>query len=233
MAGGDFVAAANAVDGTKDYPLTVSPFWLVFVAIGAKSSVLAVVLVVAFIFWFPMWTWMQLAQPVRALFAWSFDGVLPEKVAYVDARRGSPLVALAITAILSVIALVWAVYSSTFFTVLALLVVLFLVPMAYVAIGAVVMPFRRPSLYAQSPLRGRVLGLPVVSWAGVLGFLASVFVFWIFMRYPDLGVSNRLKTLLAMIGLMVGGFVLYYIARAVQRSRGVDIDLNYREIPPE
>lgn len=233
MAGGDFVAAANATNGTPDYPLPVAPFWLVFVAIGAKNSLLAIVLVVTFLFWFPMWTWMQIAQPVRALFAWSFDGLLPPAVASVDDRRHSPMVALAITAVLSVIALVWAVYSSSFFTVLALLVVLFLVPMAYVAVGAMLLPYLRPALFRQSPITGRFLGIPILSWIGALGLAASLFVFWIFMKYPALGVSNRKNTLLAMFGLMAGGFILYYVARAVRRARGVDIALNYQEIPPE
>lgn len=233
MAGGDFVAAANAVNGTPDYPLTVPPFWFVFVAIGAKSSFLAIVLIITFLFWFPMWTWMQIAQPVRALFAWSFDGLLPPAVAAVDERRHSPRTALAITAVLSIVALVWLVYSSNFFTVLALLVVLFLVPMAYVAVGAMLLPYLRPSLFRQSPITGKILGVPVLSWIGLLGLATSLFVFWIFMKYPALGVSNRTNTLLAMFGLMAGGFVLYYVARAIQRPRGRDIALNYQEIPPE
>ena len=126
-----------------------------------------------------------------------------------------------------------AVYSSNFFTILALLVVLFLVPMAYVAVSAIVLPYRRPALFGQSPVTGKFLGIPWLSWAGALGLAASLFVFWIFMKYPALGVSNRKNTVLAMIGLMVGGFLLYYVARAVQRARGVDIELNYHEIPPE
>src|SRR5205807_3149059 len=116
-------------------------------AIGAKSQALAVIMVVMFLFWFPIWTWIQLAQPVRAMFAWSFDGVLPRQAAYVSERTHAPLVALAVTAVLSVIALIWAVYSASFFTVLALLVVLFLVPMAYVALGALLLPWLRPTLY--------------------------------------------------------------------------------------
>jgi APA family basic amino acid/polyamine antiporter len=233
MAGGPFVAASNAVNGTKDYPLSVPPFWLVFVAIGAKSQALAVIMVVMFLFWFPIWTWIQLAQPVRAMFAWSFDGVLPRQAAYVSDRTHAPLVALAVTAVLSVIALIWAVYSASFFTVLALLVVLFLVPMAYVALGALLLPWLRPALYRQSPVTGKFLGIPVLSLVGAAGLAASIFVFWIFMKYPDLGVHNKGNTLLAMFGMMAGGFLLYYVARAVQRRRGTDIALNYAEIPPE
>jgi hypothetical protein len=36
-----------------------------------------------------------------------------------------------------------------------------------------------------------------------------------------------------MLGLMVGGVAFYYVSRAVQHRRGVDIEWNYREIPPE
>jgi hypothetical protein len=36
-----------------------------------------------------------------------------------------------------------------------------------------------------------------------------------------------------MAACIVAGFVLYYVARSVQRARGIDISLHYAEIPPE
>ena len=36
-----------------------------------------------------------------------------------------------------------------------------------------------------------------------------------------------------MIGIVVIGLVIYYGAKYVRRSQGIDIDLVYRELPPE
>jgi amino acid transporter len=233
MAGAHFVAAANAVNGTKDYPLTVPPYWFVFVAIATKSSVFAVFLIVTFMFWFPIWTWLQIAQPMRALFAWAFDGVLPSKVAYVNRRSGIPMVALTVTGVLSIAGLAWAIYSSNFFTVLATVTLLNMTPMLFVGLAAMLLPFLKPALWRQTPIPGRILGIPILSLIGLAGAGASAFVIFLFLKYPGLGITNRLNTLLSMAACIVAGFLLYYLARLVQRGRGVDIALNYSEIPPE
>jgi hypothetical protein len=36
-----------------------------------------------------------------------------------------------------------------------------------------------------------------------------------------------------MLLIVVVGLAVYYIARAVRRSQGIDLDLVYRELPPE
>jgi APA family basic amino acid/polyamine antiporter len=233
MAGDNFVAAANTVNGTKDYPLTVPPYWLVFVAIAGKSTVFAIFLIATFMFWFPIWTWLQIAQPMRALFAWSFDGVLPSKAAYVNERTGIPVVALVVTGVLSAGGIAWAIYSSNFFTVLATVTLLNMTPMLFVGIAATLLPFLKPSLWRQTPIPGKVAGIPVLTLVGLAGAGASAFVIFLFLKYPGLGITDRLNTLLSMGACIVAGFVLYYVAKAVQRTRGVDIGLHYAEIPPE
>src|SRR5205823_6617461 len=142
-----------------DSPLTVPPYWLVLAGIGAKSTVFAIFLVATFMFWFPMWTWLSIVQPVRALFAWSFDGIMVPQIAYLSPKFRSPLVALAVTGLLSIGALAWAVYSSTFFTVLALLVLLFLTPMFLVALSAFLLPYLKPHLWERSPLSTKIAGI--------------------------------------------------------------------------
>lgn len=233
MVGDSFVAAANAANGTADYPLSVPPFWVVFAAIASKSTFVALVLVVTFLFWFPIWTFIQFAIPTRALFAWSFDGLLPRKTAYVSERLHSPLVTLAITAVLSTAALVWAVYSASFFNVYALMILLFLTPMISVAVSAILLPWLKPHLWKRSPLPGRVAGLPLMTLFGVIALAVELFILYVLLHYQALGVTNRTNAMLMMVGLWVAGFVLYYVARAVQLRRGVDIGLNYAEIPPE
>jgi APA family basic amino acid/polyamine antiporter len=233
MTGGNFLAAANVLNGTSDYPLTVPPFWVVLAAIGSANVPLGVFMVITFMFWFPIWVFINLAPATRALFAWSFDGVLPAKVAAVSGRFHSPIVALAITGVASAIALAWETYSTTFTTILALLILLPLTAMASVAWSAILVPRLRPEIWKRTVLTQTVAGLPVLSIVGGLGFAAVLTAFVILLKYPGLGITDPLKALLFMAGSWLLGFGAYYLARNVQRRRRVDIALNYAEIPPE
>jgi hypothetical protein len=51
--------------------------------------------------------------------------------------------------------------------------------------------------------------------------------------HENIGIPHILNAILVLGGTVLAGIVFYYVARAVQRSRGVDIDLAYRAIPPE
>jgi basic amino acid/polyamine antiporter, APA family len=233
MTGGNFLAAANALNGTKDYPLSVPHLWVALAAIGGANVALGVFMLVTFLFWFPVWTFINLAPATRALFAWSFDGVLPAKTAAVSGRFHSPVGALAITGVAAAIAIAWAIYSSTFTTVLALLVLLPLTAMASVAWSAILVPRLRPEIWKRTAASGRVAGIPLLTVIGIVAFVAVVCAFSILMSYPSLGIADRGTALIYMAGSWLLGFAFYYVARAIQLRRGVDIALNYREVPPE
>ncbi len=234
MVGGQFLTAANTTNGTSAYVLSVPPFWQALAAIGAKSSALAVFLIVTFLFWFPIWVFINLAVPTRAFFAWSFDGLLPRNAAYVSPNLHSPLVALAITGVLSLIALAITVYTTQFNTVLALLVMLFLVPPASVAMSLALLPWLRPHLWKRSALSQKVAGIPVATIVGLIAVASEIFVFWIFVHYRALGLHTHLGKVITLIVVFYAiGFLWYYVAKAIQARRGVDISLNYAEIPPE
>lgn len=227
LLGKEFMAASNAVDAG------VPPFWYVFVAIAAKSTFLAVVLVVTLLVWFPVWLWLQLAQPVRALFAWAYDGLLPQSVTRVSSRTHAPVMALAVTAVLSVAATAWAAFSGDFLTVLSTVTLFNLTPMFFVGLSALLLPFVKPEVWRATPFNGTFAGVPVVSIVGALACAAVAFVFYIFMHYDALGIVHPVRTVLFMAASAVAGVVFYFVAASVQRSRGVDVRLNYAEVPTD
>ena len=61
---------------------------------------------------------------------------------------------------------------------------------------------------------------------------SAVFLFYIFFAYDNLGLPKT-HTEIALAVLAAVGIGGYYLAVLVQRRRGVDITLNYAEIPPE
>jgi hypothetical protein len=72
---------------------------------------------------------------------------------------------------------------------------------------------------------------------GPLSILVMLFLVYLTVNYPGLALAgnpDNLWQIPAFMGMIVViGLVLYYGARMIRRSQGVDVDLVYRELPPE
>jgi hypothetical protein len=92
----------------------------------------------------------------------------------------------------------------------------------------------RPDLYRASTSQKSLAGIPLVQIAGALAILTAAFVWWAYLHYDQLGTNAHLGKLFAWtLGPAVLGFLFYVAVAAYKRSRGTDITLVYREIPPE
>jgi amino acid permease len=150
-------------------------------------------------------------------------------------RNGCPWLALLIALLMSSVVFIWAVYDQTgFFIVLAYALLVQLIAMGLVGLSGVLAPIFRPELYRASTSQRSLAGIPLVQVAGALAILTAVFVWWAYLHYDQLGANANLGKLFAWtIGPAVLGGVLYFVVAAVKRSRGTDVTLVYREIPPE
>ena len=92
----------------------------------------------------------NLTIPVRTLFAWALDGILPARFARVSPRTHAPNYAIGLTVILSIITLRWAVTNGEgFFGVLVEAFLLQLLTMTLIGVSA--------STAAVPPARGMAL----------------------------------------------------------------------------
>jgi amino acid transporter len=164
----------------------------------------------------------------------AYDGVLPKSVTRVN-RYGCPWLALLIALLMSAVVFIWAVFNATgFFQVLVYALLVQLIAMALVGLAGVLAPFLRPDLYRASASQKSVAGLPLVSIAGAGAILTAVYVWWAYLHYDQLGTNANLGKLFAWtIGPAVLGFAFYLAVAAYKKTRGTDITLVYREIPPE
>jgi amino acid transporter len=182
------------------------------------------------VFW-PLLMYISTLQQTRAIFAMSFDGVLPQGVTKVNSR-GCPWLALVISLIASYIVFIYSVWNATgFFQVLVYALLVQLIAMALVGLAGVLVPFTRPELYRASTTVKSVLGIPVVSIAGAGAILTAVFVWFAYLHYDALGTNADIPKLLTWtVGPAILG-VLFFIA--VRIIKGPDAERVYREIPPE
>lgn len=231
--GSDFMRAANGGGLPAKIAVPGTPFFYLS-SISVGSTVFAIVVFVLYIVFWPLITYISSLQQTRAIFALSYDGILPKSVTRVN-RYGCPWLALLIALLMSAGVFIWAVFNATgFFQVLVYALLVQLIAMALVGLTAVLAPYLRPQLYRASTSQKTVAGVPLVSIAGAGAILTAVFVWWAYLHYDQLGTNAHIgKMLWWTVGPAVLGFLFYIAAAAYKRSRGTDITLVYREIPPE
>ena len=236
VVGYQFMVAANTVPNDA-YTLPTGPFYHFFASLVVNSDVLTTIIVGSFLFWSLPAMVGNTFMPVRTVFAWSFDRLLPERFTKVNERFRSPVPAILLVMTLVTAMLAWSVIATTFQTLLALGVLAGVVCMAIVSVAAFAFPVRRPELYRGSPANVRVAGIPLLQIVAPLTFAVVAFLTWETLHYPALALSgnasHRWYVPAFMGGIVVVGLLIYYVAKAVRASQGVDIALVYRELPPD
>jgi amino acid transporter len=187
----------------------------------------------------------------RILFGYSFDRLFPQWIAHVNYKFNTPTYAVAIAAVGGEIwlALISGIFggttSATALTLysyagLAAVGITFVVT----SISAIVFPYRKKQLYETAcTVKRKVLGVPIIVWLGVITLVYSFMTFFwyaydqefYFFGCPAGGVVacdfNPFLGLLALF--FIGSIGYYYLAKWYRSREGIDLDLVFKEIPPE
>jgi basic amino acid/polyamine antiporter, APA family len=210
-----------------------APGYPEIMGIASGSAVWGVLIILGFTAGLFIWLPQTLLLISRSMFAWSFDRVVPERLSWVEPRSRSPLVALAIVVVLVIAST--AVYSfTTWLTTLTVLLGISFT-MVFTALAGILLPFRQPELVAASPYARRVAGIPLFTLVGGLSLVGFSTAIAVLLWDPGSGASlakNPGKLGLAAIVYAVG-FAIYFSSRAIRRRQGIELELAYRELPPE
>ena len=232
-----FIASINALAGTPGYLLPVAPFYNLMASIAANNSVFALLIAVSFIFWNLPAMFPNTFMPVRAIFAWSFDRILPSRLSDVNERTRAPIPAIIVASIIVAGILAWSVLSSSFFTLLSMGVLAGVITILCVSVSAIAFPFRRPDLFRNSPANTRIAGIPLLPIVAVLSIAVMIGLAYLVLSYQQFGIATPqlgpLPGFLFMGALIVIGLAIFFIARFVRARQGINLDLIYKELPPE
>jgi basic amino acid/polyamine antiporter, APA family len=217
-----------------DAGIPVAPVLNFFVGIMTGSTVLNVIMGVSFILWNVLLLFVIAMICTRNLFAWSFDGVAPRQLATVGERTHAPWVAAIIITAIAVVLLALYVFTS-FFTIVVNYIVIFSVAFWMASFAAILLPYRRRDLFQQAPeaVRRKILGVPVITLLGLGNLVLFTLILIASFDTPAFSGPTGNRAIAFVVGIYVSGFVLYFISRGIRRHRGVDLDLLYKEIPPE
>ena len=187
----------------------------------------------------------------RIVLAWALDRQVPEWFSVVNERTNAPLrviiLAVLIGAVFYILTFInqWfpssniylSLASTTFFGIL-LAGLTWIMP----GLNAILIPYRRPDLFQLTNNTGRLLGLPRLVWSGIIWLIFIIPVYVAAFGYPVyqgllksgtsyLSLSNSAGVGWALIFLVVG-IVIYFVMRAVNTSRGINVKMIYQELPP-
>ena len=200
-------------------------------AFGSGSTLLAFLIMAAFIFQSYTWLPGQITNASRNFLAYSIDGLMPRWLGAVHPRFHTPVNALVLVGAGSILALAGFVWIPEFATLVGIFG--FILGFMLVSIAAIAFPYRLKDVFESSAVNSRVGGVPWMSIVGALSLVALVIMAWVFLTDPSAGLNGKPGLIWMNIGIFFSGLVIYGIARAVQRSRGVDVDKRFAEIPIE
>jgi APA family basic amino acid/polyamine antiporter len=229
-AGYTFTASASA--GNLALPAPAYPN--LFAAIASDSSVIAVIVSLSFLLTVPCALYFGLTVLQRCPFAWSFDNLVPPWLSKVSDRTNAPINAILVAMVFSIACAALVTYSSSFVTLLSILNPMVWTMVAVTCLGGALAIWRRRSLFTGSVADWRLGGIPVLPLTGFIGFVISIFGIGLtFHFHESLGISSLSLAIGVPVGTAIVALLYWFARRAYLRGRGINLDLAYREIPPE
>jgi APA family basic amino acid/polyamine antiporter len=178
---------------------------------------------------------MDLIMVSRCMFAWSFDRLLPTRLADIHPTLKTPVNASLVTFVIGVAFLVGSSYAKAFYSLLSAAGWLVYTTFIVVGLTAIAFPFAKKRLYDVMPLKSKIGPLPTLSILGVLVLvffvpMASVYVWW--SDYASvLGVWSTETTVIISV-IYLAAVLVYLISRTYWKAKGIDIGSAVKEIPP-
>ncbi len=231
---------------TQAPPLPVWPNPAMLAVFLTSNRLVQLIVMLLMSFWWFGWAGTLFLSSTRVVFAAAFDRLLPEKVAELDERTGTPVNAMLLMVVPAVIVSLLYAYNVGGFISVTLAATQAIAIMYFgTAIAAIILPYKKKALFEASPIaQMKIAGIPIITIAGVIfaGFVGFLLVEWFFDPWlnsggtpPGLyGISlantNSVIFLLATYGLATA---IYYFFKARRKTEGIDLDKVQAEIPVE
>lgn len=233
--GQNFLGAVTYLSNVdpRHYPLAAPPFLFLFTAMLTRSSLLIAVMAISFALAFFVALPPAFLVATRNLFAWSLDRILPDKVSEVSGRTHAPVVANLIVLAITLGYLALIVFGpSQFLTLLFTAGAAQLLTFIVVALAGTVFPWRGRRLFEESALTPSRGGLPAISVAGFLS-VGVYLLFLVPLLANDTLGANAAPGIVAMVVTALVPLLIVAASYLVNRRRGVDLKVTFRELPPE
>jgi basic amino acid/polyamine antiporter, APA family len=220
--------------GSSSYTLNVPPYLNTFLTLVDSNLFINVLIMIGIVGWAYLIATNFILVPSRHFLAWSFDRVFPSQLGKVSDRFHSPVIAILLIAIISEITLFFYVYTPAYLGAVNL-TYLFLPAIILDGFAGVFLVWKHKALFATAPgvATKRIGRLPIIAITGIYSvlFVAILLVFSLFN--PAVAGPLGTITLVTVVGSFILGIAIYFAMKAYHKSRGLDISIVFKEIPPE
>src|SRR5215475_7122423 len=209
------------------------PYPFMFAGWLVHNTAFQVILILVLSLWFFGWVGTLFLSSTRVIFAAAFDRVLPDRAAEVSEKRQVPFYSLVLMLLPAAgLSAIYA-YSLSFRNYFLDATLVIAVTYLFSAIGVVILPWRKPALWAASPAsRFKFLGIPIVLAAGWVTIGLLVFCLYEWFSNSLYFVNNK-GSLVFMGAMYVLAIIVYALARVLRKRQGIDLGLVNKEIPVE
>ncbi len=214
-----------------EFSTTTQPYFTLLMGILTKNIYITVIIAISFIAWIYFWIPGMLAYAERAMLAWSFDRLAPEKIGHVSDKYHTPTVAIIISVLVSVLFTALYVYTSFFATLIFILAAS--IAWFITMITGVIFPYRNKEIYEKSPIaKYKIFNIPLMSIVcsiAAIGLLVIVVLLW----NDPVAAGHDAKSLIIIGGVFIIGLILYFLMKRKRKKEGIDINLAFKQIPIE
>ena len=229
-----YVAGAGYWSGVGE--ATVAGFWLWpnIIAVALTASPLIVIIIgLGYILNSHQIVHNCYIGMTRVMVAMSLDRLLPEAVSKVDEKRHTPANAHWIYFIASIPVILvynlWGAWAGLTLGVTFACGYVFVVT----CLAGALLPYRAKDVYEASPgAKYKVGNIPLVTILGIIGFVLGGAMVLMFMFYSQLGLTSTLAYTV-VFGVLLVSAIWYFVAKNAQKSKGINVDYAFKEIPPE
>jgi len=215
----------NAREVLEEIMPAISPSVPFYAASLISPPWLGLVVVVSIALWFANSILPIFLSNSRLIFAMAMDRALPEFLADVDEKRGTPTWAAHLTCLFGLFGV--AIMRFGWAPLLGILNIGILFIMWGYGLAAMLLPYRKPELYELSAVKYDVAGIPLVSILGFITFVLGIF----FMMMSIMPFDNA--SMLTVLAIMALGFLIYFYQVHKCKKAGIDLSQIYAVLPPE
>lgn len=196
--------------------------WLVLLLVG-----------IGLVIWSYFWIPSAMIIATRAIFAWSFDRLIPAKLSEVSPRTHSPIWAVLAVAVVGEAFLLAYWQGPDWFDFLAPFLA-YMIVFLVISVAMIVASFRpttRPFL-SEAGWDKRYAGVPLLALCGAVGVVYWSAALYFSQRYDLLALNGTEQRILTTVQFALP-LVIFAAVYFWRRSKGINLDLAYKELPPE
>ena len=196
---------------TEAPPLPFWPYPALFAAFMVKSRVVQLLVILLMSLWWFGWSGTDFLSSTRGFFAAAFDRMLPEWASYVEPRTRTPIAALLLMVIPSVIiSILYAFNTFNFRTLVLDATLVIAVTFLGTAVAAIILPWKAKDVFESSP----IAKFRMPSWLGWLVTLVFA-VGAVYLVYSSFSYAYTVLTNLAGSSALTWLIVLIVAALTV------------------